>query len=91
MASTVGAYDAATDSHVPALNSGVVSDFEYLLMWDTEIIEGAKRGWGRERIHPTRRKLKSAGLDEQFVMTYALGLGASANLARHLAKHYCVV
>ncbi|WP_156525479.1 hypothetical protein [Gordonia sp. 852002-50816_SCH5313054-c] len=90
-ASAVGAYDAAADSVVPALDSEVVSDFEYLLMWDTEIFEGAKRGWGRERIHPTLRKLKTAGLDEQFVMTYALGLGASANLARHLAKHYGVV
>lgn len=59
-ASAVGAYNAATDEIETALDDELVKDFEYLLMWDTEILGGAKRGRGRDRIHPTIRGLKDA-------------------------------
>lgn len=87
-ASAVGAYNAATDEIETALDDELVKDFEYLLMWDTEILGGAKRGRGRDRIHPTIRGLKDAGLSEQFVATFALGLGASSGVAEHLVLHY---
>lgn len=87
-ASAVGAYNAATDEIEAALDDELVKDFEYLLMWDTEILGGTKRGRGRERIHPTIRGLKDAGLSEQFVATFALGLGASSGVAEHLLLHY---
>lgn len=87
-ASAVGAYNAEIDQIQPPLEDDLAGEFEYLLMWDSEILEGAKRGRGRDRIHPTIRTLKDAGLSEQFVMTYALALGASGNVAEHIAKHY---
>ncbi|MGC4960031.1 hypothetical protein [Gordonia sp. DT101] len=46
------------------MDDALVGKFEYLLMWDTEILSGAKRGRGRERIHPTIRDLEDAGLSE---------------------------
>lgn len=87
-ASAVGAYDAATDTIVPPLDPELVHEFKYLLMWDAEIGGGAKSGKGRERLHEPLAAMKNAGLNQQFVMTYAMGLGLSASAARDLGLHY---
>ena len=87
-ASAVGAYNAATDRVQAPISDELTSDFKYLLMWDTEIGQGPKRGRGRGRIHPTIRKLRDAGLSEEFVVTYALGLGLSGDMAVDLGAHF---
>lgn len=74
-ATAVGAFNAATGEPTPHLDSELDEEFRCMLMYDREIREGAKMGPQRQIPQSSMSIFKEAGLDEDFVVTYCLGLG----------------
>ncbi|WP_206511942.1 hypothetical protein [Rhodococcus sp. KRD197] len=87
MAAT-GAYNLSTGETTPPLDDELHDTFVAMLMWEREIGGGAQRGKQRELVQRPLATLKSAGLDEDFVITYCAALGLSDNYLTKLRAHY---
>ncbi|WP_156423064.1 hypothetical protein [Rhodococcus sp. KB6] len=87
-ATAVQAYNARTDAETPPLSADLHAQFTSMLMWETEIGQGAARGAGRGRVQGPLRIMKSEGLSEEFVIGYSLALGLSSHYFPKLSAHY---
>lgn len=86
-AAATGAYNAATDALTPQLSGELHEIFTRMLFWDSELGSSAKVGRDKERVRPFFRELRTAGLNEDFVVTYTLALGYGGS-AQRLREHY---
>lgn len=86
-ATAVGAYNAGTGETTAPLDKELDEEFHDLLFTDRELSSGALRG--RERLIPqaSMTVFKSAGLDEDFVVTYCLALGYLGD-PTNIRNHY---
>lgn len=86
-ATATEAFNAETGETIEPLPEELHKKFVRTLHYDSELLGGALRGQGRE--HPQRylRELADAGLDEDFVVTYALALGEHIS-PKHIREHY---
>lgn len=87
MAAT-GAHDLQTGEATPSLGGDLHDTFTSMLMWEREIGEGAKRGKQRHLVQRPLARLKQAGLDEDFVVTYCAALGLYDHYFDRLREHY---
>lgn len=87
MAAT-GAYDLRTGKTKPLLNDELRDTFTSMLMWEREIGEGARRGQQRHLVQAPLARIKQAGLDEDFVITYCAALGLYDHYFDRLREHY---
>jgi hypothetical protein len=86
-AAATGAYNAATDTSTPILDRALHDEFVGMLEWDRELVGSARTGRDRGLPQAHLRALRAAGLDEDFVVTYAIALGYTGDLKR-LREHY---
>ncbi|BCI87640.1 hypothetical protein PJK45_02955 [Mycobacterium kansasii] len=86
-AAATGAYNAATDKSTPLLDRALHDEFVGMLEWDRELVGSARTGRDRGLPQAHLRALRAAGLDEDFVVTYAIALGYTGDLKR-LREHY---
>ena len=82
-----GAYNAATDENTPLLDRALHDEFVGMSQWDRELVGSARTGRDRGLPQAHLRALRAAGLDEDFVVTYAIALGYTGDLKR-LREHY---
>ncbi|MBY6366987.1 hypothetical protein [Rhodococcoides corynebacterioides] len=87
MAAT-GAYDLRTGETTPLLDEELRETFTSMLMWKREIGEGARRGRQRHLVQRPLARIKQAGLDEDFVVTYCAALGLYDQYFDRLREHY---
>lgn len=86
-ATATEAFNAATGEQTPPLAEDLHKEFERMLSWDNELNGGAYKGPGRDRPQKHLRTLHDAGLDEDFVTTYALALNEGID-AKQIRAHY---
>lgn len=86
-ATAVGAFNAGTGEATEPLDEELDDEFHGLLYTDRELSSGALRG--RERLIPqaSMTMFKSAGLDEDFVVTYCIALGYLGD-HKNIRNHY---
>ncbi len=89
-ATAVGAFNAATGEPTPSLDKELDDEFRFMLMYNRELGESAKRGAQRQVPQSSMATFKQAGLSEDFVVTYCIGLGFSGD-HRDIRKHYQAV
>lgn len=82
------AVDCATQKPFEPLDEELHKHFETMLFWDRELSGGPVRGRDRDRVQRPIAELISAGLNEDFVATYAIAHGAHDHLARDIRAHY---
>ena len=83
-------YDDAGDRLRGLIRENVDSDqleFRFMLMYSQEIGESAMRGPQRQIPQSCMSTFKEAGLSEDFVVTYSIGLGYGGD-HQDLRKHY---
>lgn len=86
-ATAVRAFNAATGEPTPALDEELDKEFRYLLMYSSELGQGAQKGEQRHIPQASMSTFKRAGLSENFVVTYCIGLGYSGD-HRNIRNHY---
>jgi hypothetical protein len=86
-AAATGAYNAATDENTLLLDRALRDEFVGMSQWDRELVGSARTGRDRGLPQAHLRALRAAGLDEDFVVTYAIALGYTGDLKR-LREHY---
>jgi len=79
-AAATGAYNAATDENTPLLDRALHDEFVGMSQWDRELVGSARTGRDRGLPQAHLRALHAAGLDEDFVVTYAIALGYTGDL-----------
>lgn len=87
-ATAVQAFDARTETTVAPLDFDLHGEFELLLRHTRELHGGAVNGRDRHIPQRSLRTLKSAGLDEDFVVTYCIALGFGDHGVKRLREHY---
>ena len=85
-ATAVQAFNAETGQTTPPLAPDVHDVFVDMLFRHDYLYEGAKAGRNRHTVQEYLRQLKSAGLDQDFVVTYLIALGFRGN-ARRVREH----
>jgi hypothetical protein len=86
-ATATEAFNAATGETTAPLTEELHEEFVDMFFWDRELVGGALRGRDRDRPQQHLRNLHDAGLDEDFVVTYALALGQLIE-PKHIRDHY---
>jgi hypothetical protein len=89
-ATAVGAFNAATGEPTPPLDEELDREFRHLLLYSQELGQGAKRGEQRHIVQAPMSTFNQAGLSEDFVVTYCIGLGYSGD-HRNIRNHYQAV
>ncbi|MFL0239281.1 hypothetical protein [Mycobacterium sp. SMC-17] len=86
-ATAVQAFNAGTGEPTPPLDEELDEEFRFLLMSSRELSSGAQRGRERHIPQASMAVFKSAGLDEDFVVTYCIALGYLGD-TKNIRDHY---
>lgn len=86
-AAAVGAFNAATGESTQPLAGELDKEFRGLLLYSNELGQSAQRGEQRRMLQTSMSVFKTAGLSEDFVVTYCLGLGYRGN-HQNIRNHY---
>ncbi|MBS4730574.1 hypothetical protein MSM1_20375 [Mycobacterium sp. SM1] len=86
-ATAVQAFNAETGESTPPLDAELHDVFKTMLFYDDYLSEGAKRGRHRDITQQRIRRLKDAGLNADFIVTYCIALGFTRD-TRRLREHY---
>ena len=86
-ASATEAFNAATGETTPPLSDELHEEFSGMFFWSNELCGGALKGRDRDRPQRHLRNLHEAGLDEAFVLTYAMALNEFVD-PKHIRDHY---
>ncbi|WP_212808074.1 MULTISPECIES: hypothetical protein [unclassified Mycolicibacterium] len=86
-ATAVQAFNAGTGEPTPPLDEELDEEFRSLLMSSRELSSGAQRGRERHIPQSSMAVFKSAGLDEDFVVTYCIALGYLGD-TKNIRNHY---